>query len=151
MWGLENTDVTQAEDCVVIRGTVKGSIRSSSNVVIFSEGHCDINVKAPSLSISGEVAGDINVGKLEIWPDGQLYFSRAKYKDLVLHDGAVFLDKKFLDRTVSAQAKQEIEPDKSEQPTAQSAEISPEADEQPTAQSAKKPEADEQPTFHNSY
>ncbi len=91
MGDLGDGDSVGAIDYLKISGTVKGSIKGKCNVVIVSEGNCKVNIKAFSLVISGEVTGNVAVDDLEINSQGSLYFGRAQYKNLVLHDGAVLL------------------------------------------------------------
>lgn len=83
---------------VEVYGVTEGSITGADKVVVAPTGCCRSNVQATCLDIAGEVYGDVDVEELIIRRMGHLY-GQARYKKLILAEGAVYCPKDSGDET----------------------------------------------------
>jgi len=82
------------EPDVIINGAMHGSIIGHSDVKVDINGHCEGTLNARELNIFGTVVGDVCVDELIVHPTGRFYYGQVTAKNTVIHDGAVYVERK---------------------------------------------------------
>ncbi|MFP4520511.1 MAG: polymer-forming cytoskeletal protein [Fibrobacterota bacterium] len=80
----------EADHDIRIDGFVKGSVKSSGELTIGSEGCVQADVEVKSAKISGEVNGNLHVSEMVELEEKASLVGDIKTKNLIINEGAVF-------------------------------------------------------------
>jgi cytoskeletal protein CcmA (bactofilin family) len=88
--GLSVEGELTSEDEVVVHGTFRGSLSSSGAVSVGSDGVVEADVGAASISVAGQLTGNVNAeDRVDIQAGGRL-IGDVKASRLTIADGASF-------------------------------------------------------------
>jgi len=86
--GMKVVGEIDADENIIIQGSVTGQVRSGQALVIGIAGEVDGGIRAHTVIISGSVRGDVDAGhRLEILPGGRIN-GNIKTDILVVKEGA---------------------------------------------------------------
>ncbi|MGI6604842.1 MAG: polymer-forming cytoskeletal protein [bacterium] len=103
----KEAEATRPGTLVEVYGKTEGSITGANRVVVAPTGCCKSSIKADQLDVAGEVFGDVDVEELVIRRAGRLH-GRAKYKRLILTEGAIFCPTDCGDKTETSPATEKV-------------------------------------------
>jgi len=106
---LEFKGELKADEDLLIRGKVEGSIRHSSNLKIGKEGRIEAEVRAEYIEVHGEVKGDLTGSKSVVVRSSANVTGNIYSPNVSLHEGATFNGT--IDMSVTGKsAKKEVPP-----------------------------------------
>lgn len=77
------------QDAVLVKGVVRGTIRSASDIFVSEQAHVDAETSAEMISVKGHLTGTIHARrKLELFSSGRVE-GHVRTPDLIVQSGAV--------------------------------------------------------------
>lgn len=80
----------KAEEDLLIRGTIEGSIEHTSNLTIGEDGKVKANIKAEFIAVEGKVEGDLTGAKSVVIKDTADIEGNIYSPTVSLHEGSTF-------------------------------------------------------------
>lgn len=96
----------KAEEDLLIRGKIEGSIEHTSNLTIGEDGKVKANIKAEFIAVEGKVEGDLTAAKSVVIKDTADIEGNIYSPTVSLHEGSTFNGK--IDMTGKAPATKQL-------------------------------------------